>query len=90
MEWKFEKPQDNIKFAEHISSELVKQGKHELALESYQFCNTAFTTSSEFLGEFRLLMKKVLLQKEIKFDIETENGIIKVIETINEAFGNKI
>lgn len=28
MEWKFEKPQDVMKFADHISSELVKQGKY--------------------------------------------------------------
>lgn len=88
MEWKFEKPQDIMKFADHISSELVKQGKHELESEINQFCSTAFTTSSEFLGEFRMLMKKVLLRKEIKFDKETENGIFKAIETINKAFGN--
>lgn len=90
MEWRFEKLQDIKKFADHISSELMKQGKTELASEINQFCSTAFTTSSEFLGVFRMLMKKVLLQKEILFDKETENGILKSIETISKAFGNRM
>lgn len=82
MEWKFEKPQDIKKFADHISCELMKQSKNEFALEINQFCSTAFTTSSEFLGEFMIIMKKVLSQKDIIFDKGTENGIFKVIETI--------
>lgn len=90
MEWKFEKPQDIKKFADHLSSELIKQNKHELASEINQFCNTTFTTSSEFLGEFRMLMKKVSLLKDIKLDKEAEKGIFKVVETIDKAFGNRL
>lgn len=90
MEWKFEKTQDIMRFADHISSELVKQGKHELVSEINQFSNTSFTTSSEFLGEFRMLMSKILLLKEIKLDKETESAIFKAIETISKAFGNRI
>ncbi len=90
MEWKFENPQDIKKFADHMSSELMKRNKHELASEINQFCSTPFTTSSEFLGEFRIIMKKVLSQKEIIFDKGTKNGILKSIETINKAFGNRV
>jgi ribosomal protein S6 len=47
MQWKFEKTQDILNFANHIYSELMKQGKTELASEINKFSGTFYTTSSE-------------------------------------------
>jgi hypothetical protein len=78
--------QDMKEFAQYISDELMEKNRNNLALEVGEFSYNSFTTSSEYLGEFRIILKKVLSKVDIILNKETIENISKAIKEIDRAF----
>jgi hypothetical protein len=64
--------QEIKEFAKSISAELMVNHEENLALEVNEFSYNSFTTPSEYLGEFRILLKKVLMEENICLKDETK------------------
>lgn len=84
--WKFEGLEDMKEFAKYISFEMNKRGENELAAEVGGFEYNCYTTSSEYLGEFRITLLKILAKVGAFLDEETRGNISLAIETINKAW----
>jgi pyoverdine/dityrosine biosynthesis protein Dit1 len=85
--FKFEDLNDIKKFAKYLSEELERLGYNDMARMISEFSYNSYTTSSEYLGEFRFLLNDLIKQDILKdndIKIEVENAI----RTINRAFGN--
>ena len=80
--------QDMKQFAKLISTELEQNNRADLALETSGFSYNSYTTSSEYLGEFRLVLKKILKEKDFTLDNKIRQSIYKAIAAIDKAFGN--
>lgn len=80
--------QDLKKFANLVSSELAEKNIQDLSLEIGEFSYNSYTTSSEYLGEYRIILKKILSKVEIDLNKETKEKMLKAIEVINKAFNN--
>ena len=89
MEWKFNELNDLKNFAKFLSSELSKQGEEGLASEISCFEYNAYTTSSEYLGEFKLALGKVLIKSPATGNEDVRNDIILAIKAIDKAWKNR-
>jgi hypothetical protein len=85
----FNSLQDIKKFAELVYNELIRNNEEKLALEVSAFFYNSYTTPSEYLGEFRIILRKVLEEGNTFLNNETKESILKAIKTIDKAF-NKV
>jgi hypothetical protein len=87
MKWKFNDLQEVKQFALHLSYELNSRGEENLAKEVKYFSKNTYTTSSEYLGEFRIVLKS-LLNLDNKILLGLEDSIRDAVASIDKAFGN--
>ncbi|MEW9700825.1 hypothetical protein [Paenibacillus sp. SI8] len=87
MKWEFNDIQNMKEFSGFVSSELSKIGEQRLAEELSFFTTNTFTTSTEYLGELRILFNEVLVEKKAYFSDELNSSIALAIKAINKAFG---
>ena len=74
--------------AKCLGDELEYCGLKELSNEVREFRYNYYTTSSEYLGEFRIVLKKVLSHTKDKLSNKWIDNINIAIEMINKAFSN--
>jgi hypothetical protein len=85
--WGFDSLQRMKEFAVHLSAELSNLGEKSFSESVKGFAFNSFTTSTEYLGEFRIVLKDLL---NIRGDIltqETKSLIQEAVAAINKAFG---
>jgi hypothetical protein len=87
MTWIFNNLQTMKQFAHYLSNELKSIGELHWADEVNSFSYNSFPSSSEYLGELRIVLKQMMneiqnLPDHLKQEIRT------AIESINKAFGN--
>ena len=79
---------DMKQFAGHLAELLDQSGYKDKAEMVNDFFYNSFTTSSEYLGEFRIVLNRL-----IQSDIIAESAIISEIKTaiqaIDRAFGQR-
>lgn len=88
MSWEFESLKEMKEFAKSLGEELEGCGLKELSKEVLEFKSNYYTTSSEYLGEFRIVLNEVLLDAKDKLSSEWLQSIEKGVEAINKAFSN--
>ena len=82
---RFDNNDDLKHFSKVLSEKLLLIGELSLTRELKRWDEGCFTTSSEFLGEFKLILKRV---KQVDaLDIATNRDVERCITTINKAFG---
>jgi hypothetical protein len=74
---------DLNEFCRLLQDKLALIGQESLRKELQDWSETAFTTSSELLGEMKLILKKVYRVKNL--DKETKKSVQDNIKTINKA-----
>jgi len=87
LKFEFNDLNDMKEFAKHLSKELENFGYKDKSEMVNGFSYNSYTTSSEYLGEFRVLLEDLKKQKIL----EGENIKLEVdaaIKAINKAFGN--
>lgn len=87
MLWEFNSLQDLKDFSVFISDELANLGKDNLAAEVKEFSFNTYTTSSEYLGELRITLNKVLSEGNT-LNQEIRVCITKAIQAINKAWNS--
>jgi hypothetical protein len=87
MKWTFNDLQEMKQFALHLSNELNLHGEVNLANEVKYFSKNTYTTSSEYLGEFRIVLIRVL-NLDNKILLGLKDSIRDAIASIDKAFGN--
>ncbi|MDD4049354.1 MAG: hypothetical protein PHI90_11200 [Clostridia bacterium] len=88
MNWKFESLKEMKEFAKSLGEELKNSGLQELSNKVLEFKSNYYTTSSEYLGEFRIVLNEIILCSKDKLSNKWVESIIKGIEAINKAFLN--
>jgi len=73
-------------FAKYLGEELGKLGYKDMSKIASNFSYNSFTTSSEYLGEFNILLKNILNQNIVNDDIKL--SIYNAIRAIDVALGN--
>lgn len=85
MSFKFSNLNDMKEFAKYLSNELDKLGYKDEAKRINEFSYNSYTTSSEYLGEFRFLLEELK-----KYDILKNANMLleadRAIKAINKAF----
>ncbi len=80
----FEGPEDLRRFTKYLVEEMEKCGHNDIVSELNEWGETPFSTSSEYLGELKLILEKVrsinVLSRLNKQNIDA------CIEAINKAF----
>jgi len=87
MNIQFNKLYDIKEFAKLLSSELIKLGYNDRAKMVDEFSYNSYTTSSEYLGEFRFLLED-LINENIFIENNMKLQVAIAIKTINKAFSN--
>lgn len=87
MNFKFNHLNDMKEFAKYLSRELERLGYKDKSRIVSEFSYNSFTTSSEYLGEFRFLLED-LIKQNILSDDNIKLQIDNAIRAINKAFGN--
>lgn len=85
--WSFQDPKSFQKLSSYLISELNTLGNAEYSIELNDWANTAYTTSSEYLGELRIILNKISNDSSIKLSMEAKSVVELAISTINKAFG---
>lgn len=80
----FESMEDVKEFVELLIEKLDSIDEYLFANELKEWKNTYFTTSSEYLGELTIILKKILDQP-INLDRKTKNLITKCIYVLKKA-----
>jgi hypothetical protein len=83
----FQDPKSFKDLASYLISELNKLDSSDYSNELNDWANTSYTTSSEYLGELRIILNKVLNDSNVILPIEVKSGIELAISAINKAFG---
>lgn len=86
MEWKFENINEMKQFAGSLSKHLQLQGEDAIANEISYFERSSYTTSSEYLGEFRIILRKVLSSGILIPADEFYQPVDHAIKAIDKAF----
>ncbi|MCA1066122.1 hypothetical protein QTG56_25455 (plasmid) [Rossellomorea sp. AcN35-11] len=82
--WEFKSMEDLKKFAGVLSEELLLQDEADISRDVSYFTRNTFTTSSEYLGEFRILLEEVI--KDIKLNSSLVKTVKKAIKSIDKGF----
>lgn len=88
MNWNFESLKEMKEFAKRLCEELEGCGLKELSREVLEFQSNYYTTSSEYLGEFRIVLNRVSLDAKDKLSNGWLQSIEKGVEAINKVFSN--
>jgi len=88
MKWEFSTLKEMKEFAKSLGEELENCGLEELSDKVIEFKSNYYPTSSEYLGEFRIVLKEVLTNSKDKLSEEWIKNINLGIEAINKAFSN--
>jgi len=86
LKFKFNHLDDMKEFATYLSRELEEMGYKDKSKMVNEFSYNSYTTSSEYLGEFRILLED--LKKENIFNNKVKTEVDFAIKVINKAFGN--
>ena len=86
MSLQFNQLSDMKEFAKYLSGELIKLGYNDRAKMVDEFSYNSYTTSSEYLGEFRLLLED-LIKENILTEDKIKLEIAIAVKAINKAFG---
>jgi hypothetical protein len=78
--------QDMKNFVEYLSSEMKSLGKSIWVDELKFFLTNTYTTSSEYLGELRIVLNRLLIEIGGELLPELQNNIRLAIKAINKAF----
>lgn len=76
---------DMKEFAKHLSEELMKISQVELAEEIKFFSYNTYTTSSEYLGEFKFILERILSEVNHPHFVQVDK-IKDAIKEIRKAF----
>ena len=76
--------EDILRFSKELIIKMNSIGEHAFAKELENWSGGFYTTSSEFLGEFKMILERVKGLKPL--DLSTKKDIIDCIEIINKAF----
>jgi hypothetical protein len=87
MLWNFNDIQNMKDFAKFLSSELQRIGESKWSEEVSFFSSNTFATSSEYFGEFRIVLVELVGNKGISFSNDLKDNIDLAIKSINRAFG---
>lgn len=87
MRLQFNQLSDMKEFAEYLSNELVRLGYNDKSKMVSGFSYNSYTTSSEYLGEFRILLEDLIRQNILSED-KIKIEVNAAIKAINKAFGN--
>lgn len=80
------KSQADVKvFGKTLQERLLSMGEASLANELREWDGGFFTTSSEFLGEMKLILEKISVLKSL--DDVTKKNVQGCLSAINQAFG---
>jgi len=79
---------DMKQFAKHLTGVLYRLGYSENAKTVEAFSYNSFTTSSEYLGELRIVLKE-LIQSDLPIEAEIIAEVKTAIQAIDRAFGQK-
>lgn len=74
-------------FVKELKNQLTSVGENKLLRELINWEDTFFTSSSEFLGELKLILEQIQAQNILSFKDKTQNQIADCIKSINKAFG---
>ena len=88
MNFKFESIQDMKEFAKSLSVELKSISQNDLSSEVLEFKSNFYVTSSEYFGEFRIVLKKVQEKCGSELSQEWVASVNSAIHAINKAFSN--
>lgn len=86
MSLQFNKLNDMKEFAKYLSGELIKFGYNDRAKMVDEFSYNSYTTSSEYLGEFRILLED-LIKENILTEDKIKSEVAIAVKAINKAFG---
>lgn len=87
MQWHFNDLQNMKDFINHLSSQLQQIGENKWADEMNFFSYNTYTTSSEYLGELRMALQKLLKEKQSTLPAALKRHVDSAIDAINKAFG---
>lgn len=84
-DWEFNELSDLKRFAKYLSEEFEFQGKQDLANQIKQFERIWSYPATEYLGEYRILLNKIISDFD---DLDTKliYNIKKAISSLNKAF----
>lgn len=85
--FEFNSLNDVKEFAKYLSKELENFGYKDKSKMVYEFSYNSYTTSSEYLGEFRILLED-LKKQNVLDDDNIKIEVDAAIRAINKAFGN--
>lgn len=87
IKWNFQEPKSFKDLSSYLNSELSNLVNTNYLNELNDWANTSYTTSSEYLGELRIILNKILNDSNVILPIEVKNSIQLAISAINKAFG---
>ena len=87
MNFEFNSLDDMKGFAKYLSKELKNFGYKDKSKMVNEFSYNSYTTSSEYLGEFRILLEDLKKQNVLDED-NIKLGMEAAIKAINRAFGS--
>lgn len=87
IKWNFQEPKSFKDLSRYLNSELSNLVNTNYLNELNDWANTSYTTSSEYLGELRIILNKILNDSNVILPIEVKNSIQLAISAINKAFG---
>lgn len=87
MDFEFNNLNDMKEFAKYLSKKLESFGYKDKSKMVNEFSYNSYTTSSEYLGEFRILLEDLKKQNVLK-DENIKLGVDSAIKAINKAFGS--
>lgn len=85
MSLQFNQLDDMKKFAKYLSGELTRLGYNDRAKMVDEFSYNSYTTSSEYLGEFKILLED-LMKENILIDDKIKCEVVIAVKAINKAF----
>jgi len=86
LSWNFNDLNQMKQFATALSDHLRQLGEPDLADEVGKFDRNTFTTTTEYLGEFRIVLRQVLLLKTLLSPDKYRTGVVQAIDAIDKAF----
>ena len=82
---KFNNNDDLRNFSEILTTKMESIGEMLLSIDLKNWSEDSFTTSSEFLGELKLIL--VRIKQLDTLDLSTKQDVDDCIKAINRAFG---
>lgn len=81
----FDKLDDMKELAKYLAGVLIKLGYNDRAKIVYEFSYNSYTTSTEYLGEFKILLED-LIKENVFHEDKIKAEISVAVKAINKAF----